>query len=197
MKREPPRSLTGLDSPSPQAARPAKPPELQVWDLFVRVFHWSLVAVFALAYVSSEGPRRLHEWLGYAALGLVLARVLWGFVGSRHARFADFVPSPRRLRVYVAQALKRQEPRHLGHNPAAAVMIVFLMLMVTAIGVSGWMMSLDAFWGNETLEEAHELLVHITMAAVAVHVLAAFYESWRHRENLIGAMVTGRKRGPD
>jgi cytochrome b len=169
-------------------------PKVRVWDLFVRVFHWSLVACFAGAYLATEGPRWLHEWLGYVALALVAARLVWGFVGSPHARFSDFVPTPSGLWRYVRSMLKGQEPRHLGHNPAAAVMILFLLFMVCAIGVSGWMMSLDAFWGNEWLEETHELLVHITIAAVAVHVLAAIYESWRHRENLVRAMVTGLKR---
>lgn len=173
---------------------PSSPAQTRVWDLFVRVFHWSLVTCFAVAYFTASGPRKLHEWLGYATLALLASRLVWGFVGSKYARFSEFVPGPSRLWHYVRSLLKGQEPRHLGHNPAAAVMIVFLLLMVGSIGVTGWMLTLDAFWGDESIEELHALLVHITLGAVALHVSAAIYESLRHRENLIAAMFTGRKR---
>ena len=171
---------------------------VKVWDLFVRVFHWSLVGCMAGAYLGIElgGPRWLHEWLGYAALALVAARLVWGFVGQGHARFASFVPGPGRLWAYVRALLRGREPRHLGHNPAAAVMILFLLAMVAAIGTTGFLMSTDAFWGDEAMEELHATLVDITLVAVGLHVAAAVYESRRHGENLIKAMFTGRKRAP-
>lgn len=172
----------------------AKPKRIRVWDRFVRLFHWGLVAMFALAYFSTVGSQWVHNWSGYAALALVVARVVWGFIGSRHARFADFVPGPLRLWRYVKALVRRREPRYLGHNPAGGVMIVFLLAMVGGIGVSGWMLTLDAFWGSETVESLHVWLVDITLVAIALHVFAAIYESWSHRENLVWSMVVGTKR---
>lgn len=168
---------------------------VRVWDLPVRVFHWSLVAAFALAWLSADDAETLHHWAGYAALALVAFRVVWGFVGSRHARFADFVPRPAALRAYVAAMLRGREPRHLGHNPAAAAMIVFLLAMVVLTGTTGWLTTTEWGWGSEWLEELHEGAANLMLAAVGVHVAAAIYESLRHRENLVRAMFTGFKRG--
>lgn len=168
---------------------------IPVWDRFVRVFHWSLVAAFAIAYFSTVGaPQEVHNWSGYAALALVIARCIWGFVGSKHARFSDFVPNARNLWQYIGALIHRREPRYVGHNPAGAVMILFLLLMVTAIGVTGWMLTLDAFWGSETIEGVHTVLVDITLLALALHICAAIYESWKHRENLVWSMIVGTKR---
>lgn len=168
---------------------------VRVWDRFVRVFHWSLVLGFFTAYFSTTGgPRWLHEASGYVALALVAARIAWGFVGAGHARFASFVPRPTVFIAYAGDMLRGQERRFLGHNPAAAVMILFLMAMVIGIGTTGWMMTTDAWWGNETVETVHILLVDATLLAVAVHVSAAVYESLKHRENLVWSMVTGTKR---
>jgi cytochrome b len=169
--------------------------QVLVWDRFVRVFHWALVACMVGAYATATtGPRRWHEWLGYTAFALVAARLVWGVVGSKHARFANFVPTPARLWRYLASMLKRQEPRYLGHNPAMAVMALLFLALVSAIGVTGWMLTLDAYWGSEAVENVHVLLVDVTLVAVAVHVSAAVYVSLRHRENLIRSMFTGHKR---
>jgi cytochrome b len=167
---------------------------VRVWDRFVRLFHWTLVLCFFVAYGSTESIGWIHKGFGYATLALVFGRVVWGFIGTRHARFADFVPGPRRLWTYTLAMLRRREPRHIGHNPAGAVMILFLLCAVTGIGVTGWMMTLDAFWGNGTVEGLHTLLVDITLVAVAIHVCANIYGSVRHRENLILSMITGDKR---
>lgn len=169
-------------------------PTVRVWDRFVRVFHWSLVLCFFGAWWSTESIGWVHKGCGYATLALVAARVVWGFVGSGHARFASFVPTPRALTAYLRALLRGREPHSLGHNPAGAVMILFLLCAVGAIGISGWMLTLDAFWGSELVERTHTLLVDATLVAVALHVAANIYESVRQRENLIGAMVTGRKR---
>lgn len=169
-------------------------PTVRVWDRFVRVFHWTLVLCFFGAWWSTESIGWMHKGCGYAALALVAARGVWGFIGSEHARFASFVPTPRALVAYVQALLRRREPHSLGHNPAGAVMILFLLCAVSAIGISGWMLTLDAFWGSEIVEQTHTLLVDATLVAAALHVAANIYESIRQRDNLIGAMVTGRKR---
>ncbi len=187
-----------MDLPLSSASTATGQVRVRVWDRFVRVFHWSLVLSFFIAYFSTVGgPRWLHEVSGYAALALVAARIVWGFVGAGHARFTSFVPRPTTFIAYAGAMLRGQEPRHLGHNPAAAVMILFLLAMVIGIGTSGWMMTTDAWWGNETVEAIHGLLVDATLLAVAIHVSAAVYESVRHRENLPWSMVTGTKRAPD
>ena len=170
-----------------------QPEAVKVWDPFVRVFHWSLVAAFFGAYFI-EGGDTAHDVLGYVALGLVTARIVWGFIGTQYARFSNFVPSPRRFIAYVRDALQRREPRSLGHNPAAAVMIVALICAVITTSVTGWMLTTDAYWGNELIEELHEVIANVTVGLVCIHVAGAIYESVRHHENLIRAMFTGRKR---
>ncbi len=167
---------------------------VRVWDRFVRLFHWTLVLCFFGAYLSTDDIDGLHALCGYAALALVLARVVWGFIGSGHARFASFVPGPRKLAAYLVALLQRREPRHLGHNPAGAVMILFLLCAVAGVGITGWMLTLDAFWGNGSVEGLHVLLVDTMIVAIVIHAGANIYASVRHRENLVTAMLTGRKR---
>ncbi len=164
-----------------------------VWDLFVRVFHWALVASFFTAWMFTDPIDWVHKGAGYLALALVAARVVWGFIGTQHARFRNFVPGPGKLFNYLRLLMRGKEPRHLGHNPAGAVMIAFLLVAMATIGVSGWMMTTDTFWGNGFVETVHTVAVDVTLIAVAVHVCANLYGSWRHRDNLIRSMWTGRK----
>jgi cytochrome b len=166
---------------------------VRVWDRFVRVFHWCLVASFFTAYFSTTNIQTVHKYAGYVALGLVAARVIWGFIGSQHARFAGFVPSPRGLWNYLRALVRGREGRHLGHNPAGAVMILLLLAMVAGIGTTGWMLTTDAFWGSEPIETVHVLLTDVMLVAVAIHVTANVFMSIRHRENLVVSMVTGYK----
>lgn len=168
--------------------------QVPVWDRFVRVFHWSLVASFATAYFYTEHIGWVHKGAGYLALALIAARGVWGFIApSPHARFAEFVPTPARLWGYLRLLVAGREPRHLGHNPAGAVMIVYLLCATTVIGVTGFLMTTDAFWGNDLVETLHVGTVDVTVIAIGVHVGANLYESLRHRENLFKAMVTGYK----
>lgn len=171
-----------------------EPATILVWDRFIRVFHWSVVAGCAVNTIALEGGRLPHELVGYAVTGLVAARVVWGFAGTPHARFADFVPRPSSLLAYLQAMVRGREPRTIGHNPAAAVMILALMGVLAALGITGWMTTLDAFWGAEWLEELHEALAEGLQIMVLVHAAAAVMESLRHRENLVHAMITGRKR---
>ena len=169
------------------------PVRVRVWDRFVRVFHWMLVVAFFTAWYATENIGLVHKGAGYLALALVAGRLVWGFVGGHHARFVNFVPGPRQLGDYLKALVRGREPRHLGHNPAGAVMILGLLAAVAGIGISGWMLTLDAFWGDEAVETVHTVLVDAALVAIAVHVLANVLESWRHRENLIASMVTGDK----
>lgn len=174
-----------------------RPARILVWDRFVRIFHWTLVASFATAYLSTEHIDWVHKGAGYLALALIVARTVWGFIAPvRHARFASFVPTPQRLLNYLALLLRGREPRHLGHNPAGAVMILFLMGATLVIGVTGFLMTTDAFWGNDLVETLHVTTVDVMLIAIALHVSANLYESIRHRENMFKAMVTGTKNAP-
>lgn len=171
----------------------ARGTEIHVWDRLVRVFHWSTVGLFAAAYLIDR-PRDLHETLGYTLAAILAVRVVWGFVGSRHARFSDFVPGPGSFLSYVLALLRGREGRYVGHNPAGGAMVVALMLTLAGICLTGWMMGLDAYWGEDWVEDIHETLVTLCLALVALHVSGVIYESVRHRENLVGAMITGKKR---
>jgi cytochrome b len=176
-----------------ESGRVTRPETVRVWDPFVRIFHWSLVVLFALAWLS-EDLQSLHQPVGYAILGLLALRIVWGFVGSRHARFADFVHSPPAILAYVRELLAGKAPRVLGHNPFAGMMVLALMTALIATGASGWLLTTDAYRSARWLEEAHEALASLTLGLVAVHVAAVLVMSAWHGENLIRAMITGRKR---
>lgn len=165
-----------------------------VWDPWVRLFHWSLVAAFFGAYLLGDGGGTWHQALGYTALGLVAFRLVWGLIGSRYARFARFVPGPARLLAYLRAMLARREPRHLGHNPAGAAMILLLLVGIAVTGVTGWLMTTDRFWGVGWVQDVHEWAANVMLVLIGLHVAGVIYASWRHRENLVRAMVTGRKR---
>jgi cytochrome b len=169
---------------------------VKVWDPLVRLFHWSLAACIFGAFLVEEGDTA-HRVLGYIALGLVASRVAWGFVGTRHARFRDWVRGPRAIRTYLRERIAGTSRRRLGHNPAAGAMMLGLLAGVAAVGITGWMQTLDAFWGAAWLENLHEVLAWSLLGLIGLHVLAALVESWHYRENLVAAMIHGRKRAPD
>ena len=166
---------------------------VRVWDPLVRLFHWALVLCIALNLFVLEDGAAGHRWTGYLATSLIVLRIVWGFVGSRHARFADFGPTRPRLLAHW-QRMKTGEPDpHPGHNPAGALMMLALMVLVLGLGLSGYMMGTDAFWGEEWLENTHELIANSLMALAGVHILAALLMSHIEGVNLPRAMVTGVK----
>jgi cytochrome b len=167
---------------------------VRVWDPFVRIFHWSLVSLFIIAFITGDKFERLHIGVGYAILALIALRVLWGFLGSHHARFGDFVRPPAETLGHMRKALRGRAPRYLGHNPAGGLMTLALMGMIAAIGSTGLMMTTDAFWGAEWVEDLHVALVYATLGLIALHVADVLVSSYEHNENLIKAMITGHKR---
>jgi cytochrome b len=169
---------------------------VKIWDPFVRMFHWSLVASFAVAWLSAEEWRALHEWAGYAAGSLIALRLIWGIVGTRYARFRQFVRSPAAIAAYVRDIVTGREARYLGHNPAGGLMIVGLIATLASVAATGWMMTTDAYWGVDWVENVHEALASAMLALVGIHVLGVAVASLRHRENLVAAMISGRKRSP-
>lgn len=225
---------------------------IKVWDLGVRLFHWSLVAAFATAYFSKT-MHDLHTWAGYTLIGLLLFRLVWGVVGNRYARFTNFLYGPRALSAYLRGIIRRQPPHYTGHNPAGGWMI-FLMLIslgllsftgLKALGYEGegpfarWQLSLFATAhahgeerhdGTRPSDEAdttptpagdspaelgqadvpptaaaqeqafwsalHADLSNLMLLLIALHISGVLVSSYLHRENLVSAMITGRKRKP-
>jgi cytochrome b len=164
-----------------------------VWDRFVRVFHWSLVSCVTFNYFVMPDGKTLHQVSGYLAVTLVLARIVWGFIGTRHARFADFFPTPSRLAEHVRQVKSGQHVAILGHNPVGALMMLALMATVLALGTTGWMQTLDAYWGEEWLQNLHEAIGNVLIGMATLHAVAAIVMGRMERTRLIKAMVTGVK----
>ncbi|GKY89919.1 cytochrome b/b6 domain-containing protein [Sinisalibacter aestuarii] len=199
--------------------------KVRVWDPLVRVFHWSLVAAFATAWLTADEVQPLHEIAGYTVAGLIAFRLIWGFVGGRYARFAQFLKGPGATLAYLRDMAGRSEQRHLGHNPAGAAMILALLITLSGTAFTGWLiaepdrvaMLPDATWivpparadGDRDaheygardeidgpLKEVHETLANLMLLLAALHVGGVVLASVRHRENLARAMVTGHKRTP-
>lgn len=169
------------------------PATVKVWDPFVRIFHWSLVATFAVAWLAADEARKMHELAGYAAGALVACRIAWGLIGSRYARFTQFIRGPHKTLGYARDVLTGREVRYLGHNPLGAMMIVALLMAVGTVATTGWLQTTDMFWGIEWVEEIHEIAANLMLVLVGLHVAGVIFSSLRHRENLVRAMVTGRK----
>jgi cytochrome b len=185
--------------------------EVVVWDPLVRVFHWSLVASFTVAYLSGEGEgniQSLHVWSGYLIGSLILFRLLWGMVGPRHARFTDFVFAPAVVLAYTRDLLRGKAQRTLGHNPLGGAMIIALLVLLTLSVLSGLLyygaketagplaglMRGTSNGASETLKELHEIISNLCVLLVALHIGGVLVSGWLHRENLVRAMITGRKR---
>lgn len=185
-------SASLAEAPS-AAAAPGR--RVLVWDAPVRAFHWLMVASFFGAFISAESERwrLVHVSLGYTMIGLVVFRLLWGLVGTRHARFANFVRGPAAVARYVKSLLRGQPEHHVGHNPAGALAIVGLLVLTITAAASGWATYNEL--GGEWLEEVHEFAANLMMAVVVVHVAGVVLSSWLHHENLVGAMVHGKKPG--
>jgi cytochrome b len=167
---------------------------VRVWDPFVRAFHWALALSFAVAWLSAEHLERLHDAAGYVAGALVAARVVWGYVGPRYARFSQFVRSPKMVSAYLKAIVVGAERRFIGHNPAGGAMIVVLLAAIAATAASGWALTTDAFWGSSAMQRAHAILAHGLLLLVLAHLAGVVLASVRHRENLVRAMVVGVKR---
>lgn len=222
---------------------------VKVWDLPVRLFHWSLVAFFTLAYFTGEDENQWHIYAGYAVLGLVLLRILWGFIGTQHARFSDFIYSPATVSTYMKGLRSANPKRCLGHTPPGGWMIVALLVGLLLTTLSGLKVygleghgplaanpgvlalispayadddehqhdsehedehGYDSKSGSEsenenegggeeneaeeTWEEIHEFLSNLTVILVFIHIGGVLVSSRLHKENLVKAMITGKKK---
>lgn len=167
-------------------------PKVYVWDIVVRVFHWTTAVCFVMAYLL-EDNRDAHKFFGYVLMTGLIVRLVWGVVGTFHAKFWNFIPSPPKVIRYFIAMLRGKESRYIGHNPAGALMIVALIFALGTISATGWMMGLDRYWGEEAVENLHIQAVNGTFALIAIHISGVIYSSIKHRENLVRAMLTGWK----
>lgn len=198
---------------------------IKVWDGVVRSFHWSLVVAVFVAYFTEpeDAGLAVHVWAGYLVGGLVVLRIVWGFVGTPHARFGDFAFAPAHALRYALGLLRGRAERHIGHSPAGAWMVYLLLLVLGATVLTGMsVLAVEKHAGplaplfassepagaamqavpdresanrdEDALEELHELLGNLVMILVALHILGVVVASFAHRENLVRAMITGWKR---
>ena len=181
--------------------------QIKVWDPLVRLFHWSLVGAFAVAWVTEDEWMNLHAYAGYVIASLLLFRLIWGLIGTRYARFSDFVKPPARVVRYLQDLLRFRAKRTIGHNPAGGAMIIALLvtLLITtftgllAYGAEGAgpmaeLLFSQSAYGGELFEEIHEFFANLTLLLVAVHIAGVVFGSLLHRENLVRSMITGTKR---
>lgn len=171
-------------------------PGLRVWDRAVRLLHWSLVGAVALAAISTLTWFGAHQTAGYVALALVALRLLWGGVGSRYARWRQFVRGPRTTLRYALAVAQRREPRYLGHNPLGGWMVVALLGCIAGLALTGWLYTTDVLWGDERVERMHRALAWTLLGLVVAHLAGVLFTGLRQRENLVAAMLDGRKRAP-
>lgn len=170
-----------------------------VWDAPVRVVHWLMVSCFAAAWLTAESERwrLVHVSAGYTMAALVAFRIVWGLIGTRHARFASFVRGPAAVMAYLRGLVGGHSAHSPGHNPAGALAILALLGGSALLTASGWALynEIGGSGLEHLLEEVHEALANGLLALVAVHVAAVVLSSRLHRENLVRAMVDGRQTG--
>lgn len=209
--------------------------EIRVWDPLVRIFHWGLVLVFTLAYLSGDEESSLHIYSGYVVLGLIVFRLVWGLVGSRYARFSYFVYSPGTVIQYLKDLLAKKPKYYIGHNPAGGAMVIAILLCLFVVSVSGLgIYAIEEGLGplagappaltvispvyadddenehgrkenehgeddaaEEFWEEIHEVSSNLMLLLVFLHIGGVIVAGRLHDENLVKAMLTGKKTGKE
>ena len=192
-----------------------------VWDIAVRIFHWSLAASFFIAYLSEDDFETLHVYAGYLVLALISFRLVWGLIGTKYARFSSFVCGFERVKRYLGSIVDGKPEHYLGHNPAGGLMIVIMLIVLFAISFSGLktyategkgplaqaeiILVAPAYAdddgykgkgkrpGHKFWEEVHEVLANLMLLLVFIHIAGVIVSSLVHRENLVRAMVDGKK----
>jgi len=170
-------------------------PRVLIWDAPTRVFHWLMVLCFCGAYLTSESSRLLgvHLTLGYTMVALVIWRLLWGLLGTRYARFSQFVRGPHAVALHLRDMLRSHAPHPVGHNPLGAISILLMLLLTLAVVASGWVFFTT---GAHGFKDLHEGVAGLMLGVVGVHLAGVVLVSLRQRENLAASMVHGRKRAP-
>jgi cytochrome b len=167
-----------------------------VWDVPTRVFHWLQALSFGAAYLTafSERMRNYHVALGYILLGLLVFRLLWGFIGTHYARFSSFLFNPREIGAYLLTMAKGKPEHFLGHNPAGSVSVWLLLALGIFIGVTGVLALQDD--ASDLVVEMHGVATNVMLGVILLHLIGVVMSSILHRENLVRAMITGFKPVP-
>ncbi|GKT12317.1 MAG: hypothetical protein ISEC1_P1295 [Thiomicrorhabdus sp.] len=187
-----------------------KTKKVKVWDPLIRFFHWSLVLLFALAYLSEDDFLDIHVITGYLMTGLIVFRLIWGLIGTKHARFSDFVTPPAQIKAYLIDILYLRPKHYLGHNPAGGAMVIALIVSISMTllfgmltygftefsgPLAGWVPGLSDGFAN-IFEDVHEFFANFTLLLIAGHVFGVLVASLQHKENLVRSMWTGIKEVP-
>ena len=168
--------------------------QVRVWDILVRITHWTVAAGIFINLLFTEDGSELHEVVGYIVVGLVVIRLLWGLVGTRYARLSNFFPTPKRLKHHLSYLRARRVDEHnLGHNPLAALMMLTLWAVIIALGITGYLMESKILGNKDLMEGIHEFLANSLYLLVPLHIISAIVVSYWERQNLIKAMITGNK----
>ncbi len=170
---------------------------IKVWDPVVRLFHWGTALLFFANMFVLDDESAAHRYAGYVLFALVLIRLIWGLIGTRHARFSAFWPSRSDIKRHLMALLGGKSERHLSHNPLGALMVYNLLAALVMICLSGIMMETDAFWGVDWVEELHEALANYALLCVGLHIAGVLFEMHKSKINLVKAMLTGSKEIPD
>ena len=176
------------------SGEPVADSRILVWDIPTRIFHWLLVLSFTVAYLTSESERwqLWHVVAGYTFGALLLFRLLWGMVGSRYARFSQFVRGPSQVLTYLRSLLSRKPDHYTGHNPAGALAIVGILGLGLLTVLTGWASFNDY---GDWIGELHEGIVNALLLIIGIHIAGVLISSLLHRENLVRSMVNGYKQG--
>jgi len=180
---------------------------IMVWDPLVRIFHWVLVLSFFTTYITGDDFQALHVWAGYTIISLLFTRILWGFLGTTHAKFSDFYYSKDHIIVFIKETLQCKAKRFIGHNPAGGAMIFLLLISLIITTFTGlFLYGIDEGQGplaflpyknwlsvKQYINEAHEFFANFTLFLILIHVVGVLIESIIHKENLIKSMITGKK----
>jgi cytochrome b len=170
---------------------------IKVWSLFVRLSHWLLVAAFFTAFTlrNSEWYRQIHVYAGYTAGVILIARIVWGFIGTGYERFSAF-PFNIPAAINFVKTFFSHPKRYIGHNPAGSLVIYSMLGIGLITVITGIVVYNDAYlpFSSDTLEYFHEYPAWAWAVLVAMHISGVLVESWLHKENLIATMITGNKK---
>jgi len=185
-----------------------KQQQIRVWDPLIRLFHWLLAACFLIAYVVEDDRLNLHVLAGSIMFGLVIFRLIWGFMGTEYSRFADFICSFKQFIQHLRDLIRCRPAQHTGHTPVGGVMIFLLLFGLLLLSLSGVMLyTLEGaqlpFAGlmvgvdldtTISIEHLHGWIADLLVLFVLFHIAGVLFESLLQKQNLIRAMITGYKK---
>lgn len=182
--------------------------QTKVWDIFIRIFHWSLLTTFVISYLTEDDFPLIHVYAGYTMMVLITLRIVWGFIGTPYARFRCFVVKPNVVLNYIKDIVQFKAKRFLGHNPAGGLMVVALLITLSltlffglltygSVEFSGPLANLASNVSSSTahfFKEMHEFFANFTVLLIVLHIVGVLVASLQHKENLVKSMITGYKK---